>query len=296
MKPVPSVSRLGTLIAVLAVIAAAAGLFVAAGDGPASVTSVRGEQVDLFARGLYRYDSLFVGAGNRGTDAITLLIGVPLLLASLAWYRRGSWRGGVATMGALTYFLYVYATYSLGTAYNELYLLYVALFSASLFALLKAFGSFDVEELGRRLFSRTPPRGMAIFMFISGAVTLVVWLVAPVTAMLGDGVPAGLSAYTTLVTTSLDVAIIVPVAVVAGVWVWHRDPRWVLLAGPLLVLEAMLAPMIAAQTVSQLAAGITYTAGEVIGPLSGFLLLAVVAVGYLLSVLRGLPARGPSAP
>ena len=31
---------------------------------------MRGETIDLYAEGLYRSDSVFKGAGNRGTDVV----------------------------------------------------------------------------------------------------------------------------------------------------------------------------------------------------------------------------------
>jgi hypothetical protein len=47
--------------------------------------------------------------------------------------------------GALTWFLYVGASYALGAvAYNNLFLIYVALFSASLFAFVLALTSIDI--------------------------------------------------------------------------------------------------------------------------------------------------------
>jgi hypothetical protein len=74
-------------------------------------------------------------------------------------------------VGTLSYFLYVYASYVLGAvAYNELFLLYVALFSASLYAFVLAFTSIDPQALGSRFSARMPRRGPAIFMFASGLV------------------------------------------------------------------------------------------------------------------------------
>jgi hypothetical protein len=70
--------------------AALLGLFKTA--HPVSFTTVRGDAVDLFGAGVYRYDSVFSGAGNRGTDVVTLLIALPLLVASVLGCRRGSLR------------------------------------------------------------------------------------------------------------------------------------------------------------------------------------------------------------
>jgi type III secretory pathway component EscV len=59
-----------------------------------------------------------------------------------------------------------------------------------------------------------------------------------------------------------------------------------LLAFPLLVLMTFLLPMIVAQTMFQLRADVSFTAGEIVGPIGGFVVLASLAVGLVVAVLR----------
>ncbi|MBE9171522.1 hypothetical protein IQ238_29940 [Pleurocapsales cyanobacterium LEGE 06147] len=89
--------------------------------------------MEIYGRGLYRYDTLFIGAGNRGTDAVTLFLGIPLLIFCIWLYRRGSLRGALLLIGTLVYFLYVYGSYALAIAYNNFFFVYIILFSASLY-------------------------------------------------------------------------------------------------------------------------------------------------------------------
>jgi hypothetical protein len=287
MRTSNAVVGLSALIAVLALVTAGTGLFYEDGGSPFTYTSVRGQPVEIYGQGLYRYDTLFQGAGNKGTDMVTLFLGIPLLVVSALLYRRGSLRGGLLLMGALTWFLYTYASYALGSvAYNELFLLYVVLFSASLFALVLAFGSFDVRALPGHFSARLPRLGPAIFMFVSALVTLFVWLIVPITALLGGQPPERLDTYTTLFTNALDLAIIVPIVLLAGVLILRGDPLGYLIAFPMLVLEAFLAPMIAAQTVSQLRAVVTVPPGQIVGPIGGFATIAVVVIWVIFGLLR----------
>lgn len=102
---------------------------------------------------------------------------------------------------------------------------------------------------------------------------------------------------TTLFSHALDMAVIVPLCVVAARLVRRRDPEGYLIAFPLLVLEAILAPMIVVQTTSQLMAGIDFTAGELAGPIVGFVVLALIAVAMIVRILRNVsPSLARIAP
>lgn len=54
----------------------------------------------------------------------------------------------------------------------------------------------------------------------------------------------------------------------------------------------MLAPMIAAQTVSQRAAGVSFSVAEIVGPVAGFAALGVAAMWVLAALLRAVPGGG----
>ena len=82
------------------------------------------------------------------------------------------------------------------------------------------------------------------------------------------GTPGRLDGYTTLVTVVIDTAVIVPAAIVTGLLIWRHRVVGYLVAVPLLILEAMLAPLIVAQTISQKLSGVVLLPGEVVDLLS----------------------------
>lgn len=86
-----------------------------------------------------------------------------------------------------------------------------------------------------------------------------------------------------------------PATVWAGALILRRDQQGYLIAVSLLVLEILLAPLIIAQTVLQLRAGVTFTLPETLGPRPGFVVLAVAAIAVLVTVLRSVPAAAPRA-
>ena len=272
---------LAILVAAGTLVAAAAGVLAGGGEGGRTVTSPRAETFETYGEGVYRHDSAFKGGGFRGTDVVTLVLALPFLLVVAARHRRGSTRATLLLAGAFLYVLYVYASLALGAAYNDLFLLHVALFGASLFAFVLALRSVD---LGAFDLARMPRRLAAIFLLASALATAAIWL-ADVVPPLVRGEAPKLEGYTTMVTHALDLGIIVPAVALAGVLVLRGDAWGYLLAVPLLVLEVSLLPMIAAQTAMQLAADVSFTTAEIAGPIGGFSVFAAGALVVLVSIL-----------
>jgi hypothetical protein len=291
MKKRPTLTWLVPLIIVLTLITAGVGLFSRAGSGSFPFTTVHGERVQMSGQGIYFHDTLFTASLSWGTDLVTLFIGVPLL-ALAAWrYGRGSLRGGLLLTGVLAYFLYYGASLGLGTAYNRLFLGYIALFSASFYAFILAFTAFDLDELAGRLSPRLPRRGMAVFMVIVGAGLGLIWLSDAVTAALANQPPTGLGPYTTVVTYTLDIGIIAVACIVAARLLFRRQPLGYLLSGVLNIMLVLVAAMVIGQTVMQLRAGVPLTPGEIVGKSASFVVMGGVALWLTIVLVRGVSER-----
>ncbi len=282
---------LAVLIAVLGALAAGAGLTWPARDlTTTTVITPRGTVVDLYGHGLYRFDSVFVGAGFVGQDWVTLAIGVPLLVMAVHHYRKGGPWGALLLTGVLSYFLYVYASTALSAAYNELFLVYVALFSMSSFALFLAYREAELRCAPALTRGDLPRIGPATFMFVAGAVTLIVWVSPLIAAMIARDAPPRLDG-TTKVTEVLDLGIIVPLSLLSGALILKRNPTGYLLAVPLLGLIIMLVPVMIMATTSQVRAGVSFSVAEIIGPISGFMMLGMAALWVLAAILRSASAH-----
>jgi hypothetical protein len=117
------------------------------------VTSVAG--LVFGQRGLYVPDPATMPA-FLGQDALSLIVGLPLLLGSMILARRGSLAGLLLWMGALFYNAYSYAFYPLSPEFNALYLAYLAIVSASLYGLLYLLMSVNAEAI-KSLFQHALP-------------------------------------------------------------------------------------------------------------------------------------------
>lgn len=283
---------LSWLIVALAVVATGAGFLWPNAGETYSFTTLRGETAEIYGRGLYQYDSLLTGAGFRGIDVVLLLAAVPLLAYAVVRYQRGSLRGGFLLLGMTGFFLYNYASMALGAAYNDLFIVYVALFSASLFAFVLAFTAIDLARLPAHILPGMPHRTLAIFMFVTGVVFVMVWLVLGILLPLSQGqVPGELAAYTTLVTHALDLGVLLPTAFLAGVLLWRRQALGYPLAMTMLVLGIFIVGLsMPAATVAQVLAGYDFAAMQVAIFIAPFLMLGVIALWLAVRFLRNVAA------
>jgi len=185
---------------------------------------------------VYR-DAMTLRVQAHGQDWVTLVIGVPLLVVSLVFSVRGSLRARLVWLGALVYFLYTYASYTFGAAYNDLFLLYVALFSFSFFAFVLGMMSLDVRDIRFRFSERTPEKIVATYFVVFGLLIAFQWLSEIVPAIAARELPDTIVATRvyTLVIQAMDLALVVPLFVLAGILLWRRTPWGYALAGLVLV-------------------------------------------------------------
>lgn len=286
MKRSPALTWLVPLIALLAFLAAVAGLFTPDGEGIYSFRTLRGQTVEISGQGLYKNDSLLAGAGFRGTDVITLLVGIPFLLAANFSSQHGSQKGYILLIGALFYFLYNGASLIFSAAFNPLFLVYTALFSASLFATILALITFDLPSLTARVRPGFPHRRIAIFTFIAGIGTFFIWMSEVIPALFSGVAPATLGPYTTLYTHGFDSAVITPAAVLSGIFLLQRKPIGYLLTAPILILCTLIGLVVIGQTVSQALAGLVFPIGVYIGMIGSWLVMGAFAIGLTLAYFR----------
>ncbi len=284
----PVLKWLIPLIFILALITAGAGLFIRGGSGPYAFQTVRGQQVQMYGRGIYANDSLFSGAAFRGTDFVTLLVVLPLLLSCYSLSLRGSQNAQIAQIGILFYCLYIGASMAFGAAFNAMFLFYTALFSSSLFAVITALATFNLQTLTVRIKPGFPHRNLVIFNFVAGFGTLFIWLSDIIAPLMNGSVPELLGPYTTMFTHSFDSAVITPAAVSTAVFLLQRKSLGHLLAAPMLILCTLIGVVVIGQTISQTLEGITFPMGVYIGMIGSWLVMGAFAIGLTISFFRSL--------
>lgn len=279
----PALKWLIPPIFILTLIATLAGLWPAEGT-PYPLTTFRGEEVTINARGLYYWDTVSSVAQMQANDLIALALGLPLLALSswLAW--RGSLRGRLLLAGTLGFILYTYSTMCFGAQYNALFLVYVALFSLSLFAFVLVMMSFDLESLPAH-FSEKLPRGwIAGLLFFAAAFLSLAWL-GRIAATFAPGAVPALENTTSMFIQAMDLGLIVPTCVLSGVLLLRRRPWGYLLASVGLTKFLTLGVAVSLMGLNMARVGVPVGVGElVIFP--GMALAGVVMTIILLKHVR----------
>ena len=288
MKNLPALNWLIPLIVIFVLISAGAGLFWQSQGSSYTFSTLYGERAQIYGQGLYEHDTIFSAGASQGADLVALFIALPLLIISFVFYRRGSLRGAFLLVSALAYYLYYSASLGFIVAYNNLYLVYLSLFSASFFAFILSLTMFDLPSLPSLISKRLPRRGMAIFMFISGLGTAFIWLSDVINALSTNGVPAALGANISLITYTLDVGIIAPACLLAGIQLLRHAPLGYLLTGVLTILLALIGAMVIGQTVMQLNIGVELSPGQIVGVVGTWIIMGGIAVWLSIVFLRNL--------
>jgi hypothetical protein len=279
---------LSLLTVVLAAAAALGGLFWQADGAGFAFTTLHGQTTHIYGRGLYAFDTVFNAGIYKGTDIITLVVFIPLLIISIVLYGRGSLRGAFLLTGVLSFFLYNGLSMAFSAAYNPMFLVYTALLGSSLYAFILAFTSIDLKMLAGHVSDRLPRRGVAIFLFVAGLAPLVLWLGDVLGAMAQSRVPELLASYTTMFTYAIDLGVIVPTVYLGAVLLLRRAPLGTLLSFVMLMLLAAVGVGVVAQTLAQLRLGISYNTGQLIGLIGSWFVLGLFAIGFSAATLRSL--------
>lgn len=256
MKHQPALRLLIPPIFLLALVAAAMGLFYDTPGQPYAMTSFRGERVTINGHGLYYYDTVSSAAQMRGNDLITLVVGLPLLAVSTWLAFRGSLRGRLLLAGTLGFFLYTYASMSFLTAYNALFLVYVALLTLSLYAFILSLLAIDLNDLPHHFSPQLPRRWIALVLFAVGGFLALAWFARIVPEVLDPQTPAALENTTTRVIQAMDLAFITPLTILAGLLLLRRSP-WGYLLASLAVLKGLtMALGVSAMAINMALAGV----------------------------------------
>jgi len=241
MRNQKSITVLTSVIILLSAIAALTGVLSSGGPGSFEYESIRGETVQIYGKGVYRHMSAEVAPQGIAQDVVTLIIGLPLLLFSLVYARKGSLKARFILAGTLGYFLVTYLFYLVMGMYNVLFLVYAALLGTSFFAFTTTLFSFDLNRLPQVFSKSVPVKTAGGFLILNALLIALLWLEIVVPPLLdGSVIPTETEHYTTLIVQGLDLGLLLPLAVAAGILFIQKKPIGFLAAPVYLVFLSIL--------------------------------------------------------
>ena len=210
-----------------------------------------------------------------GSDFTMLFVVVPMMTMALMKEMRSRTLTSKLSLTATTaVVLYYAASMVFGTTYNSFHLLYISLFSFSLFLLITLMARLDTHALQDSMTWVLPSRGIRIFLILSGIALFVAWLpdIIP-TIQAGTSLPL-IEVYTTEITYVLDMGILSPLMFVCLVLLKKRNGLGIVILSIILTLCAVIGIMLPIQTVFQVLAGIAVPIPVLVTKVGIFVLLA----------------------
>lgn len=242
----------------------------------------------LIADDLYR-DGAWAREAFRGGDAITFLVAVPLLAVSLALSIQGSVRAQVVWIGMLIYAAYTYAYSVFGAEFNDAFLVHIAILSTSSFALACAVPNLDRAKIADALRSRRRARWVGGFLVAVGAAQGLLWGFLIVRNALTGELLHDVPVSGQHLVFALDLGILMPVLIVAGVLLWRERPIGYVLGPAVAVMGAVYQLNLMVGALYQDRADV---AGVRAFPPEG-IALTVAFVAAAAAIVMGSPARRP---
>jgi hypothetical protein len=241
----------------------------------------------------------------RGTALVLLAVAVPVLLVSMGMASRGAATALLLAAGALLYAVYNAVLFLFLTPFNSAFLLYVALLGSAVWSVGLLAATPETWAVGRAVVGRAPVRLVAAYVWALAGLNAIAWLAVVVPSL--GAYPTPLLEGTGVQTNAIyvqDLALWLPLAAVAAMWLWRRAARGAVVVAAVLGLWVIEAVSVA---VDQWFGVQADRSSEVVsltlvGP---FLVMAVVGMAPLWLLLRrgrtesprvvGSSARGPGS-
>lgn len=210
-----------------------------------------GHTVKIFGYGIYANDSYFKAPISIGTDFCILFVLVPMFLYTYMQYqKKADMISEIKLISVYAVAFYYAASIAFGVTYNQIFLIYVLLFTCSLFGMFSHIRSVNV---GQKI---TATKGLQAFLIISGIALIVAWLPDIISAMLKGGTLPLIGVYTTEITYVLDMGVISPMCFVCLYLMKKNDSLGVVLLAVLLKACIIVGIMVVPQTICQMLSGV----------------------------------------
>jgi hypothetical protein len=166
--------------------------------------------------------------GTITADIVSMLC-IPLLVVCMLLTRRGSMVAHLIWVSLVAYLGYAYATYAFDRLYTILFLAYVAIFGLSCFVIVSLLARVNARQLAAYTQDMSLRRVTAGFLVLTGLILYVIETPIILARIPGE-IHAGGTAFMVM-----DMALIAPISILTGVWLWRRYPWGAVLSAIFLI-------------------------------------------------------------
>lgn len=170
---------------------------------------------------------------------------------------------------------YYAASLSFGVTYNRLHLVYITLFTCSLFGMFSVFRTIQIEELNFKA-----SIGNKIFLIMAGVALIIAWMPDIIPTVFSGESLSLIEVYTTEVTYVLDIGIIGPLCLVCLYLLRKGDNLGTLILAILFKSCIIVGIMMIPQTICQILSGYEVSLPILIGKSASFVVLGGFAIYF----------------
>jgi hypothetical protein len=226
-------------------------------------------------------------------DIANLVIVAPIWLILVVLTLRGSLRAYLSWLGVLSFTVYNYVIYTFSIPFGSLFLLWVAVFGISLYALIGGIAAVHHDVVKSRFTSTRAIKVVAWFLIIAAILFTFLWLSEDLPALLSGIRPQSLAdmALPTNPVHILDLAFFLPGILLTGVLLLKGKPLAYTLAPSAIIFLILTGIPILITPVVQSMRG-EAAAWSVVGPIGTLTVLSIGLLGWLLSTMQPSPREG----
>jgi hypothetical protein len=179
-----------------------------------SALTLDGREIKLYGQGTYSNHSLVRATTYKGADLAIILFVVPILIVTDLLKNKYP-KLFLIQSGALMITLYYSISLAFGAAFNDFFLIYIALFSLSLSAFTLSIYLINKSSWSNKK-STNNNLGTSIFLFLAGGSALI-WLSLIIPALITGNYSEFIDINTTEPTFILDIGLIFPLFIACGI-------------------------------------------------------------------------------
>ena len=243
------------------------------------VDNVYGQQVELYGKGVYAYNSTLTVSSRLGADWMGILGGVFLLFLC---FNKGekTWVNVLKT-AQCTMFIYYFACLTFSISMNRLYLFYVFAFGLSVLLSIHLLSNYFKYTGVKKEAKTNKNAGISRCLAISGGITIIIWLSMIIPCLISQNYGELVGVLTTEVTYAIDLGLLCPLMIICAIWIRNKDDNGYKLAPILLYILFSVAPMVILQNFYCIKLGIDVPLPALIGTVLSFVVMGIFAIVYL---------------